>query len=560
MLLRTFPVLLLYLSAASCQDFHRFDLRLDKSTLLHRYDYSHSQKFQRRDPPPSPPQPPLATNTAQDSPSGPPLNSSASDPIIKLQDGVAVLFANSSLAAPQGTVFQIDLNCNMSAASCNRIGQAAANAATWITSLLDIRESKKIKLNLAYRSFCTEKCDNKTLGWSSSSAQWTLPGLQGIDPNYLYPQSLAKQLSPFDLQWADYDIITEFNSDVVENKIWFKADNTTIGPKQIDFEYLLLHEIIHGLGVMSSWAPYFLPPSSFYTPLISPPFTPEQLKILTPPPSFNQDPETNLTRLSGFLPSVIFDKYLLMNGVNVMYPPLDEMSQKIRSVCYEGNGTLALNFVQSLLESPEAYNLSRLLYDTSGYPNSVLFRFPPNVRLNPPTAPQGFIVMQTSNMQQSILAQFPEHPGAKNASEVSAGENILLRETGSLFASTTPFSHFADGSPIMKEEVIYGKTLEEITGVGEGNRTANPALAAQVLGNAVLGMLEALGYSTKIKRLELPAAASADPHWLPRKPKCRPVPSHNAVDDGSSSKASSLPAEVFWGVGTWLAAALIFVV
>lgn len=49
--------------------------------------------------------------------------------------------------------------------------------------------------------------------------QYTLPNLNGVDPNYLYPQALAKQLSPYNsTQWStsdgqNSDISAEFNHD-----------------------------------------------------------------------------------------------------------------------------------------------------------------------------------------------------------------------------------------------------------------------------------------------------------------------------------------------------------
>lgn len=69
-------------------------------------------------------------------------------------------------------------------------------------------------------------------------AQYTLPNLNGVDPNYLYPQALAKQLSPYNsTQWSSedgqiYDISAEFNHDaylsLLEQNSSLPANGTTV--------------------------------------------------------------------------------------------------------------------------------------------------------------------------------------------------------------------------------------------------------------------------------------------------------------------------------------------
>jgi hypothetical protein len=68
----------------------------------------------------------------------------------------------------------------------------------------------------------------------------------------LYPQALVKQfnLPTQPAAYADSDIIAQFNS-LID---WYIPDNNhPIGKNQYDLLDTVLHEIIHGLGFVSSW-------------------------------------------------------------------------------------------------------------------------------------------------------------------------------------------------------------------------------------------------------------------------------------------------------------------
>jgi hypothetical protein len=69
-------------------------------------------------------------------------------------------------------------------------------------------------IEASYYSFCDYSCSNSTLGWGAPTSQFTLPNVGGVDPNYLYPQSLAKQLAPYNTtNWSPQDISIELNHD-----------------------------------------------------------------------------------------------------------------------------------------------------------------------------------------------------------------------------------------------------------------------------------------------------------------------------------------------------------
>ena len=79
-----------------------------------------------------------------------------------------------------------------------------------------------------------------TLGTASAASFWTLSGVQSstveIDPNYWYPQGLAKQITNDTLPWSQWDIVAHFNPDAGE--FWFDDDHGPISSFQYDFFYV----------------------------------------------------------------------------------------------------------------------------------------------------------------------------------------------------------------------------------------------------------------------------------------------------------------------------------
>ncbi|KAI8880849.1 hypothetical protein K501DRAFT_254234 [Backusella circina FSU 941] len=69
----------------------------------------------------------------------------------------------------------------------------------------------------------------------------------------MYPQALLKQFTNLSVKpnWDQYDIDAQFNTEIN----WYFANNpNTIAKDQTDFLRTVLHELIHGLGFITSWS------------------------------------------------------------------------------------------------------------------------------------------------------------------------------------------------------------------------------------------------------------------------------------------------------------------
>lgn len=85
-----------------------------------------------------------------------------------------------------------------------------------------------------------------------------------IDPLYVYPQVLARQLvnkAPGGSNWEPTDISAAFNSDNDTSEplpkgvseFWFKELKVPMVGNQFDLEITILHELMHGLGFITRY-------------------------------------------------------------------------------------------------------------------------------------------------------------------------------------------------------------------------------------------------------------------------------------------------------------------
>ncbi|KAK9768468.1 hypothetical protein K7432_000879 [Basidiobolus ranarum] len=210
-------------------------------------------------------------------------------------------FTANALSASQNMFVIEDFKCtniNTKEDVCAKIRNAYDNAGQRITAVLDIKSPISVQVNI--RRFCESKlsrlCKSNTLGQASAASYWAMEGFEenSIDPNYMYPQALVKQLG-VQFAFSKFDIIAEHNSDR-RSSVWFQEDGP-IKSNQYEFEYIVLHELLHGLGFASSWNKYV-----------------DGFNMITPP---LKEDENGSGKLMGFRKLNIFDKYLVTGKENL---------------------------------------------------------------------------------------------------------------------------------------------------------------------------------------------------------------------------------------------------
>ncbi|KAI8066638.1 hypothetical protein BC940DRAFT_319791 [Gongronella butleri] len=309
----------------------------------------------------------------------------------------------------------VELLCIIDHDFCAKVLDAIRHAVGYFTELVYLR--RQLVIRAVYYEFCDHVCANDTYGMGSPAKQFTLPFKDG-DMNFAYPQALAKQLSPYEYTgtWTGHDIVIELNHDpymmallplnasdastgggsTMANgsiprggKYWFRADGTneSILPYQVDFESIVLHQLLHGVGFASSWAAYFSSEASPFRTLLEQVVPVHQLKMLTPNPYWTVEPVNGgPTYMTGFQPTMIFDKFLYLDNGSTS---LMEMGFAMQEFCAQGNDAFILHFVQQLQASPISA-MARQLYDVLDQAKSPLtFQFTPPPASNTATNGSG---------------------------------------------------------------------------------------------------------------------------------------------------------------------------
>jgi len=223
--------------------------------------------------------------------------------------------------------------------------------------------------------------------------------------------------------------------------MFFRGDGN-IAPNQFDFEYIILHEIIHGLGFASSWNNYF-----------------GQLQIfdaLSPDPSFLDEVTTinDPVKFTGF-EETAFDKYMVNTRSKQAQPT--RMSDLTKQI----NG-----FAEIGKEFP---TVQQLLVDFS---SSKEFQTTQSLLLDGQTA--------------KTMAFRPQNANSTN-------DLIFLETNITPFRVGSSISHMDivtfDSSPDFLEvfNAKRGQTLDQVLALNGGQFPIGPKLQS---------VLETLGYST----------------------------------------------------------------
>jgi len=167
----------------------------------------------------------------------------------------------------------------------------------------------------------------------------------------LYPQALVKQFQ-FNLhpEFGPFDITALFNAEGAS--FWFEGD-PPISQDQQDFLYVVLHEMIHGLGFASGWEDYIN----------------EIPEAMTPEISVTGNPTKQFT-FDGFLETP-FDKHIVHiptgNKTSAFTGELNQF-QEIVGVEFEDD----FDFITKFRDSPQ-YQIAEKMMNFSIIRNSLGF-------------------------------------------------------------------------------------------------------------------------------------------------------------------------------------------
>ncbi|KAL0092746.1 hypothetical protein J3Q64DRAFT_1695254 [Phycomyces blakesleeanus] len=168
----------------------------------------------------------------------------------------------------------LDIKCDSD--HCEKATATFHKAADIISSV--VKFETPIQVNASFLSFCSTRgeCkkdnDMKAIGLAYPTVSYLMNDpTDGV--TRMYPQAMLKQFTNLTVipRWATYDINAMFNSDI---SWYFYNDSGKIHQNETDLLRTVIHELVHGLGFISSWgdemynrfAPYVDDLPQFITP------------------------------------------------------------------------------------------------------------------------------------------------------------------------------------------------------------------------------------------------------------------------------------------------------
>ncbi|KAK9764279.1 hypothetical protein K7432_008341 [Basidiobolus ranarum] len=229
--------------------------------------------------------------------------------------------------------FQLNLSCNETLHPCDKIRQSFQTAFDLISNVIILKQQISVSAELS-------ELPPDIIGGAFPSRQ-----IPRLDPDHitrLYPQALFKQSGNQDAEYATSDIHAVFNSDM---DFWYMGDGT-IREDQFDFLYVIVHELMHGLGVTTSWG--LLPDEKSLAPL-----------------EYNM----NTGEVLGFM-ETSFDRYLISSTkkFNTLYENMSEFFTTTKSTYKNMDDFLGV------FNTSDQYSLALDSYRLATTPRSLEFQ------------------------------------------------------------------------------------------------------------------------------------------------------------------------------------------
>ncbi|KAI8334783.1 hypothetical protein BC941DRAFT_432151 [Chlamydoabsidia padenii] len=259
------------------------------------------------------------------------------------------------------------LHCDDTNAVCEHVNHSVRRATDILSNMLQLETP--LYANISYFSFCDvyQECtidkNEISIGQTSPSVSYLMTD-QTDNMTRMYPQAILKQFTRLEPKpsWIEYDIISQFNGD----NYWYYTDDTVdILPSQTDLLRTILHELVHGLGFVSSWddnlysrfAPYVDNLTPFLTPMFLMP--PKQLDSIVD----NQNTDKGNQPFWGFVEYPL-DKYMMYHSV-----PMTTITKLLN---HWGDGNVLYNSIYDMVNA--WINSDLHLYAESAYQGSTTSR------------------------------------------------------------------------------------------------------------------------------------------------------------------------------------------
>ncbi|CAO3620784.1 unnamed protein product [Mucor hiemalis] len=275
--------------------------------------------------------------------------------------------SNGSYSTQQNRI-SFELICKADPTTCAGVSSTFSIATDIISSVFQFETP--LLINASYIDFCQEYNDCNSDNSKMTSIGQAYPAISYVmtdttdNMTRMYPQPLLKQFTDLTTKptWTKYDINAQFNSLV---NWYFINDQQSIGENQTDFLRNVLHELIHGLGFITSWS------DDVYR-AITPLFT-TQIKLkpfITPILLASTNNEQLLNGYSNPLPfwgfvEFPFDKFINYKTSSGAFYPFSKITRQLNEFS-NSNATFRnlIDLANSWYNS-DAYSQASIIYGRS---------------------------------------------------------------------------------------------------------------------------------------------------------------------------------------------------
>lgn len=280
-------------------------------------------------------------------------------------------------------------------------------------------------------------------------------------------------------------------------------------------EYVILHELLHGMGFISSWGAFFYADSSPYHTLVEDMFQPQQLQLLTPTPNAYTDTSTGASFIYGFQPTMIFDKFLMAfdpSSGDQQPNSLADLVADLQQFCAKNNDAFIINFVRQF-NAADVSSKARYLWNIANTNKTLFFNFPNLTSFNQIYSNHSYLKAHYSNLTMFTSST----GGVTNTTEMTLTNfrpGVSISHVDDMYEETPDF--------LLRTTPILGSTLDQIiesvyANIPAINYTEQVNSTSKVnvtyksaIGPGILHVLDTMGYSTVLSNTNYSITSTED--------------------------------------------------
>jgi hypothetical protein len=327
----------------------------------------------------------------------------------------------------------------------------------------------------------------------------------------------------------------------------------------VDFRYVVLHELMHGLGFLSSWAAYFWTDASPFRTLVHGVIDPLELQLVTPGPYWFINQDTGPTYVTGFQPTMIFDKYLVNidTELNITRAsPLSDLAFEMQDFCVQNSDAFIINFIKSFNAANQS-SAARKLWISMAQPQTLSFQFQP-----PSVADSSYNWVPYLNQTYRSMTLLTGRDLLSRSSRYEHTDATINRP--GLMISHLDNTYYETPDFLMTRQYHTGQTLEQLVAsfykdlpvikyneAADNNNNNTTIMVEKTyqspIGPGILRVLDSIGYSTVLTKTNYTTDGNV------KTPKSRSL----CDDSNTNHGLKSLPIPTSYGEPSYICNTLL---